>query len=462
MTDTPNDTNRSTSNNALKRSGIIPNDTITETSNNNIKSSSVSMRSSGIIPNDTTKASNDHIKRSPSQEDINVASVSLFRSPLLTLYYFFLVLQENLIYYGRYVLTHPGVMFVLFPLFLTYLLFDNIPGAHEKYVQEFEEIVLFVVWWISLGVLSSIGLGTGMHTGLLFLFPHVMKVCLAATECQSTNFDSRSDMWLRNDPNTFVCYDREITTTLETTTEVAFFEVFKKVFFACFLWGTGTAIGEIPPYAISRAAALAGIANKEFEDIKEAKSKLPFLDAMKLWMIDFLQRHGFIGVIMMSAWPNAAFDLCGICCGHFLMPFWSFFLATFIGKALMKINLQACFFITLFTESYASRLVGWIEHIIPSNIDPCMILKNQECHIMVRDMFHTIRSQFYAQTIDAKSTQATGGSASMGSLIKTGWNVIIFMFIGFFVISCIEQFAKAKAFKMKRDQNKIKVLKKKL
>jgi vacuole membrane protein 1 len=33
-----------------------------------------------------------------------------------------------------------------------------------------------VVWWVGLGVLSSIGLGTGMHSGLLFLFPHMLKV----------------------------------------------------------------------------------------------------------------------------------------------------------------------------------------------------------------------------------------------------------------------------------------------
>ena len=36
--------------------------------------------------------------------------------------------------------------------------------------------VQYVVWWIGLGILSSIGLGTGMHSGLLFLFPHMLKV----------------------------------------------------------------------------------------------------------------------------------------------------------------------------------------------------------------------------------------------------------------------------------------------
>lgn len=55
---------------------------------------------------------------------------------------------------------------------------------------------------------------------------------------------------------------------------------------------SGTAIGEIPPYAISRAASLAGEANKEFEEIQSTKSDWAFMDRMKMWMIDFLKKHG--------------------------------------------------------------------------------------------------------------------------------------------------------------------------
>jgi len=47
-------------------------------------------------------------------------------------------------------------------------------------------------------------------------------------------------------------------------------------------------------------------------------------------------RHGFWGIFLLAAWPNALFDLCGICCGHFLMPFWQFFGATLAGKAVVK------------------------------------------------------------------------------------------------------------------------------
>lgn len=38
--------------------------------------------------------------------------------------------------------------------------------------------------------------------------------------------------------------------------------------------------------------------------------------------------------------PNPLFDLAGITCGHFLVPFWTFFGATLIGKAIIKMHLQ--------------------------------------------------------------------------------------------------------------------------
>ena len=51
--------------------------------------------------------------------------------------------------------------------------------------------------WVGLGVLSSIGLGSGVHTGVLFLFPHVLRVALAAEACGHTVFDTRGDAWGR-------------------------------------------------------------------------------------------------------------------------------------------------------------------------------------------------------------------------------------------------------------------------
>lgn len=38
--------------------------------------------------------------------------------------------------------------------------------------------------------------------------------------------------------------------------------------------------------------------------------------------------------------PNPLFDLAGITCGHCLVPFWTFFGATLIGKAVIKMHIQ--------------------------------------------------------------------------------------------------------------------------
>ena len=173
------------------------------------------------------------------------------------------------------------------------------------------------------------------------------------------------------------------------------------------LWGAGTAVGEVPPYAITYHATKAGRRSAEVEAMLgvtsadsggEAKwaeeaegggrsgglgmhmlgasersvlssplvcclihvrahppARLPLGPApcaagdggnllsrlvgrMKNWMLGFIEAHGFWGILLLAAYPNAAFDLCGMCCGHFLMPFWEFFGATLIGKAGIKVG----------------------------------------------------------------------------------------------------------------------------
>lgn len=55
-------------------------------------------------------------------------------------------------------------------------------------------------------------------------------------------------------------------------------------------------------------------------------------------------RHGRSGLKLLE-WllmqvPNPMFDLAGILCGQFLVPFWKFFAATLIGKAVIKTHIQ--------------------------------------------------------------------------------------------------------------------------
>ena len=62
------------------------------------------------------------------------------------------------------------------------------------------------------------------------------------------------------------------------------------------LWGAGTAVGEIPPYAFSYHAAKAGIRNEEWDSIfavRPAAEGQGLLEAsinrMKSWMLGFIQ-----------------------------------------------------------------------------------------------------------------------------------------------------------------------------
>ena len=42
--------------------------------------------------------------------------------------------------------------------------------------------------WLALGIMSSVGLGTGLHTFLLYLGPHIIRVTLLAGQCTPTEF----------------------------------------------------------------------------------------------------------------------------------------------------------------------------------------------------------------------------------------------------------------------------------
>jgi vacuole membrane protein 1 len=57
------------------------------------------------------------------------------------------------------------------------------------------------------------------------------------------------------------------------------------------------------------------------------------------------------------------FDLAGITCGHFLVPFWTFFGATLIGKAVIKMHLQKVVVIVAFSEQLVDKAVDLIAFI---------------------------------------------------------------------------------------------------
>mmetsp|Transcript_90514 Transcript_90514/g.256367 ORF Transcript_90514/g.256367 Transcript_90514/m.256367 type:complete len:506 (+) Transcript_90514:70-1587(+) len=212
-----------------------------------------------------------------------------------------------------------------------------------------------VLWWVILGILSSVGFGTGLHSGLMFLFPHVMQVVGAAEACQTS---SGLVAWYQH-PCKLDC---STTRGPKDGSTVTVLRLWLLVTVQCMLWGFGTAIGELPPYLVSKAARLAGSKDTDFEaELAEARKSKDVFSRMKIWTIDFTEKHGFLGVFLLASWPNAAFDMCGMCCGYVLMPFWTFLIATCCGKGIVKVNLQAVVFVILFGSTFFQWLLSGLE-----------------------------------------------------------------------------------------------------
>lgn len=353
------------------------------------------------------------------QEREDRKNLVLWKRPFSTLKYFGLASSEYLGAVSKQILANKWFQFLGLPLILVILLSKFYDGNSEAFLafKGYTEGLVFAselaVWWVGLGVLSSIGLGSGMHSGLLFLFPHIIAVCFAANKCKGVDFDS-ADMWFR-------AADMSCRSVGQGET---FLAIFFKVMWPCFLWGGGTALGEIPPYAVSYALKKAGAANAELDDEKGDADTA--VGKMKAWMIGLIEKYGFWGVLLFSAWPNMAFDLCGMCCGHFLMPFWTFFGATFIGKALIKANCQAAAFIMMFSATHRDGLLLWLKGVgLPAS---------------VMDFLQTKLAM-----VEAKFTQQQAAADPEGLGVGQLWGVFMTLLIGSFCVSCVNQFAQQKA-----------------
>ena len=180
--------------------------------------------------------------------------LTLFRQPVATLRTFLLGGVALVFYTVKYLFSHSLFLYGLLPAAAIWFVLDCIPGPYTEVINQIEFGVEFAVWWLGLGILSSIGLGSGLQSGVLFLFPHIIKVALAAQTCKTLDFESYSDMWFRSPPGLFKCPPL----TAEST-PVTLWGTWLKILLVCFLQSAGTAIGEIPPYWMTKAARLAAI-----------------------------------------------------------------------------------------------------------------------------------------------------------------------------------------------------------
>nr|CAH8827773.1 unnamed protein product [Trichobilharzia regenti] len=280
-----------------------------------------------------------------------------WRSPFLTLYYFFMecVFRFAQLRFAVYRNKNKCVVAAFIVFVLVFL--DYSDGPHSKVFDHIKSTALWWSWWVWLGFLSSCGFGTGLHTFVLYLGPFIAEVTMSAYECGTLNFPRPPY------PDRIICPDNP-----DLGESINFWKVMRKVQMESIMWGFGTALGELPPYFMARGARLSGEYDDEFSKLEEVISSnqntqsttdqpITFQRRAELFLHHLILRAGFIGILLCASIPNPLFDLAGVTCGHFLVPFWSFFGATFIGKALIKVHLQQLTVIALSSEHHVDSLV---------------------------------------------------------------------------------------------------------
>ena len=99
------------------------------------------------------------------------------------------------------------------------------------------------------------------------------------------------------------------------------------------------------------------------------KSDLNFVEKVKLFIFNHMEKYGFWAILACASIPNPLFDLAGITSGHFRIPFKTFFTATFIGKAIIKVHIQMLFIIAIFRKETLDLLGKMISSISASLAD---------------------------------------------------------------------------------------------
>ncbi|XP_022878809.1 vacuole membrane protein KMS1-like isoform X1 [Olea europaea var. sylvestris] len=363
-------------------------------------------------------------------------NLTLITQPVRTLKFFILAVVKYLRRSVAYLLSHGGwIMLFSTIIAIAGVLLVTIDGPHEKHVEEVLRYIQFGLWWVALGVASSIGLGSGLHTFVLYLGPHIALFTIKAMQCgridiKSAPYDTiqlkRGPSWLGKD-----CADFGPPLFLPSRgTQVPLGSILPQVQLEAILWGLGTALGELPPYFISRAASISGDRVGAMENLNVSTSEengiiSARLNEIKRWFLSHAQYLNFFTILALASVPNPLFDLAGIMCGQFGIPFWEFFLATLIGKAIIKTHIQTVFIICVCNN----QLLNWIENeliwvfsFVPgfNSILPNLIAK-----------LHSMKDKYMAMKPNVSSKiEAKKWDFSVAFI----WNTIVwFMLIGFFV-----------------------------
>uniref|UniRef100_A0A5B7BMG9 Putative vacuole membrane protein KMS1-like n=2 Tax=Davidia involucrata TaxID=16924 RepID=A0A5B7BMG9_DAVIN len=295
-----------------------------------------------------------------SKHQQELENLTLTTQPFKTLKLFILAIIQYLKQSVLYLLAHGGWFMLLSTcVVILGILLITIDGPHGKHVEELLQYLQFGLWWVA---------GSGLHTFVLYLGPHIALFTIKAMQCgrvdiKSAPYDTiqlkRGPSWLDKDCSEF----GPPLFSSSHGLQVPLSSILPQVQVEAILWGLGTALGELPPYFISRAAHMSGSKLDSMEELDASSTEdngviATYLNQIKRWFLSHSQYLNFFTILVLASVPNPLFDLAGIMCGQFGIPFWKFFLSTLIGKAIIKTHIQTVFIISVCNN----QLLDWIEN----------------------------------------------------------------------------------------------------
>ncbi|XP_049414259.1 vacuole membrane protein KMS1-like isoform X3 [Solanum stenotomum] len=353
--------------------------------------------------------------------------LSLKNQPLKTVKFFCLAVLKCLHQFSVNTIKCSCLVVILLASAGGSLLFTR-GRAYEEPVQELLRYLRFGLWWLVLGVASSIGLGSGLHTFVLYLGPHIALFTIKSVSCGRVDIKSApyDTIQLRSGPSWLDKDCSEFGPPLFSVpgARVPLTSILNQIQLEAILWGIGTALGELPPYFISRAASISGREGELMEDLDSASKEdsgiiSNHLKQIKKWLLSNRQYLNFFTILILASVPNPLFDLAGIMCGQFGIPFWKFFTATLIGKAIIKTHIQTAFIISVCNNQLLDLIENQLVRVLGLIPGVASFLPN------IISKLHIAREKYMAASPPVSSAKAKKWDLSLGSV----WNTVVWLML---------------------------------
>nr|GLL41758.1 vacuole membrane protein KMS1-like isoform X1 [Ipomoea trifida] len=360
-----------------------------------------------------------------SKHQQELQNLSVVTQPWKTVNFFILAVLEYLRQWFTCVLSHAHAVWLTLLSGIAVFAVCRLT-LMQHYLAQVFGYAQFGLWWVALGVASSIGFGSGLHTFVLYLGPHIAMFTIKAMKCgrvdlKTAPYDTmqfnKNPSWMSKNCSEFgpPLYYHSVPLT----------SILQQVQLESILRGIGTTLGEIPSYFVSRAASNSGI---EVEDLEMSSTEedagflVTRINKIKNWFLSHAQNMNLLTILILATVPNPLFDMAGVMCGQFGIPFWKFFIATLVGKGIIKTYMQTVFVILVCNNQlleWSENELMWVRSSVPG-VDS--ILSKLVAKL------HSMKDRYMTTKLHASSNNVKGRQWEYYSL-ASAWNAVVCIMI---------------------------------